>query len=387
MPTGQQYATGVPQATLSTGISPSTTSFGLNSLSGWPATPFTAVLDIGTSSQEAIDVITVSGNNITNCTRGIDGTVAQSHNGTSGTLTHADIGRDFREPRAHIDAATSPDSTGHDIHGIGSGNSVVGTGTSQTLTNKTIATGTFTGNQSMGSGTWSGSGTLTEGALGVTGLVGANNAGRLAGATNGGPPVSGTFVTGDMVEDLLYGTLWVCTAGGTPGTWVPVGGEVNVAEVALGSAAATMSATVPSWAKTVRVHWSGRSSAGVTNVMTQFNGDTGSNYLWQEVQAENAGSSASNSGGAATSIQIGVIPGSASTANYFGSGDFVISNSGGSLFKTAVGKSVALNTSSDSFVGIYGGQWNSTSAITSVLLKNGTGNFVTGSTMTVYAGT
>jgi hypothetical protein len=128
MPTGQQYGTNVPQTTLSAGISAGATSFGVASLSSWPATPFTAVIDIGTSTQEPIDVLTVSGNNITSCTRSIDGTTAFAHS-IGATLTHADIGRDFREARTHIDASSG-------VHGATG--SVVGTTDTQTLSNKTL---------------------------------------------------------------------------------------------------------------------------------------------------------------------------------------------------------------------------------------------------------
>jgi len=130
MPTGQQYATNVPQTTLSAGIAAGTTSFGVASLSSWPATPFTAVLDIGTSLQEPIDVLTVSGNTITSCTRAIDSTTAFAHS-AGATLTHADIGRDFREARTHMDASTN-------VHGLSGGAAVVGDIQTQTLTNKTL---------------------------------------------------------------------------------------------------------------------------------------------------------------------------------------------------------------------------------------------------------
>lgn len=138
MPTGQQYGTNVSQTFLTAAIGSTTNSFTVNSSTSWPAPPFTAVFGIGTSTQEAFDVGTVVGNTWSNVTRGIDGTLAQNQPQNQ-TITHADIGRDFREARSHIDASTSPDASAHDIHGIGNGNAVVGTGTNQTLSNKTLS--------------------------------------------------------------------------------------------------------------------------------------------------------------------------------------------------------------------------------------------------------
>lgn len=58
--------------------------------------------------------------------------------------------------------------------------------------------------------------------LGVAGLAGATAVSRWAGATASGAPASGTFYTGDFVIDQA-GKVWVCTAGGTPGTWALAG--------------------------------------------------------------------------------------------------------------------------------------------------------------------
>jgi hypothetical protein len=49
-------------------------------------------------------------------------------------------------------------------------------------------------------------------------LTGATAASRYVGATASGAPASGTFSTGDFVIDQT-GKVWICTAGGTPGTW------------------------------------------------------------------------------------------------------------------------------------------------------------------------
>lgn len=59
--------------------------------------------------------------------------------------------------------------------------------------------------------------------LAPAGLTGATVASRYVGATASGAPVSGTFAVGDYVVDRT-GSFWVCTAAGTPGTWVHVSG-------------------------------------------------------------------------------------------------------------------------------------------------------------------
>ena len=51
-----------------------------------------------------------------------------------------------------------------------------------------------------------------------TGLTGATAATRYVGATTSGHPVTGTFAVGDFAPDQT-GTIWICTAAGTPGTW------------------------------------------------------------------------------------------------------------------------------------------------------------------------
>jgi hypothetical protein len=129
MPTGQQYATNVPQTTLTGSINAVATSFSVASSASWPSVPFTAVLDIGTSTQEPVDVTAVVGTTWT-VTRSIDGTTGFSH-AIGATVTHADIGRDFREARTHMDASTN-------VHGLSGGAAVVGDTQTQTLTNKTL---------------------------------------------------------------------------------------------------------------------------------------------------------------------------------------------------------------------------------------------------------
>jgi hypothetical protein len=61
-------------------------------------------------------------------------------------------------------------------------------------------------------------------AYSASGLTGATSASRYVGAiASGTAPTSGTFSTGDWAV-VLTGGIIVCTAGGTSGTWVSIGG-------------------------------------------------------------------------------------------------------------------------------------------------------------------
>jgi hypothetical protein len=140
VPTGQQYSSVATQAQLTAGIGSSNPTCSVNTASGFPSTPFTGVLDIGTASQEIVDVTNVSGLTLT-ITRGVDGSAATTH-ANGATFTHSAIGRDFREARSHIDASGSNDASGHAVHGLQVGSNVVGTNDTQTLTNKTLTSPT-----------------------------------------------------------------------------------------------------------------------------------------------------------------------------------------------------------------------------------------------------
>jgi len=65
------------------------------------------------------------------------------------------------------------------------------------------------------------------------GLTGAIQPSRYAGATTSGSPATGTFIAGDFIIDLS-GAQWVCTTGGTPGTWAKI---ASVGATAAGASA------------------------------------------------------------------------------------------------------------------------------------------------------
>lgn len=382
MPTGQQYATNVPQTFITGQINPTATVMSVNSSSGWPSVfPFTAVLEIGTSLQEPVDVTNISGTTWT-IVRAIDGTVGFTHN-PNATVTHADIGRDFRESRSHIDATTTPDATGHAVHGLTSGSSVVGTADSQTLTNKTMGASTsFTGTSvAMGSGDWIGTGQMSMNDYNVFGITGVNGLPfRMVGTvSNGQAPTTGTFNLGDLIYDTFYRTWWACTSAGSPGTWLPTGGRASSGLTAAGSI------NVPSWANTIRVVWNCRNNgvgSGGVAMAVQFNGDTGNNYLWSDVQGTVSTASAALAG-PTTATRVGIIPMNGDTANYYGTGELVITNAQSNAFKTVSSFYQCPLSTSNNNVGALGGIWQSTAAITSLNLLPVTGAFQGSSNMTV----
>lgn len=100
-------------------------------------------------------------------------------------------------------------------------------------------------------------GIIASPAHSATGLTGATSGARFVGATASGSPLSGTFVTGDVVIDQSGG-IWVCTAGGTPGTWTKIGstGLQPTYIIASGSVA------IPAGAGHLRVTMSGGGGGG-----------------------------------------------------------------------------------------------------------------------------
>lgn len=63
---------------------------------------------------------------------------------------------------------------------------------------------------------------FTAPSVAAAGLPGATTPSRYVGATSSGHPASGTFQTGDWCLDLSVDTIWICTLGGSPGTWAQI---------------------------------------------------------------------------------------------------------------------------------------------------------------------
>ena len=95
---------------------------------------YTVVIDPDTALEEIVDVYSASTNPVSGNTlaivRNINGSVAQAHS-AGAEVRHMAIGRDYQEANDHIEASAG-------VHGLAVGVEVVGRTTTQTLTNKTL---------------------------------------------------------------------------------------------------------------------------------------------------------------------------------------------------------------------------------------------------------
>lgn len=113
--------------------------------------------------------------------------------------------------------------------------------TAQTVTvNETLtatnynATGNISASGSLTAASESISGTATVGSLSASGAVSAQTVqanfnadsigtARCVGSVPFGGPISGTWNTGDWGTESIYGSVWACQTGGTPGSWILIG--------------------------------------------------------------------------------------------------------------------------------------------------------------------
>lgn len=124
------YSSIAQQTTLTSGITGSGTTMIVAAITGFPGSlPYTLAVDYGQANEELVEVTGVAGTTLT-VTRAIDGTSGASHN-PGAVIRHVSSARDFTDSRTHEAASTN-------VHGLSGGAAVVGTTSTQTLTNKTV---------------------------------------------------------------------------------------------------------------------------------------------------------------------------------------------------------------------------------------------------------
>jgi hypothetical protein len=201
MPASRYYSTTAGKMTLQVGVSAVTTGLTVDTTVGLPgSTPFTLLLDAGTSSEEVVTVTQVSGNTLV-VKRGEDGTSAQAH-ANGAVVRHGLTARDLRESREH-EAATSG------VHGTTS--NVVGVNDVQALTNKNLTATTNQFPTSLATTASVTAHTVATAAHGATGaVVGTTNTQTLTNKTLASPQFTGTTTSigtmnvGDPASSTQY---------------------------------------------------------------------------------------------------------------------------------------------------------------------------------------
>lgn len=168
------------------------------------------------------------------------------------------------------------------------------------------------------------------------------------------------------------------------GRWKAGSGSdiVEIYDATLGADAASVDITgIPStYAHLMLVVYGRTTQATVeSTLLLRFNGDTAGNYRHQRLEASGT-SVAGAQTDAATSIQLGHVPGASATADFFGGGVAQILHYAGS----ADFKSLFSDTYNAATRSANGGLWKSIAAINQITVLPGGGNLLAGTRVTLY---
>lgn len=159
---------------------------------------------------------------------------------------------------------------------------------------------------------------------------------------------------------------------------------VAIATVTVGSGGASSMdfTSIPATYTDLVLMVSTRSSTAEDSFGLQFNGDTGNNYSYRNVQGD--GTNAQSFNGTVARIYRGRQPESGYTANTFGNSTFYIPNYAGSNNKSVSLDTVNENNATLARASLSAAIWSNTAAITSIKVLPDSGSFVQYSTATLY---
>jgi hypothetical protein len=116
----------------------------------------------------------------------------------------------------------------------------------------------------------------------------------------------------------------------------------------------------------------------------RFNGDSGANYAHLMLGGDGSSVSSGTTTGANQIVARGINP-SGATANIFGNVEFYIPNYANTTkYKSVTVDGVNENAANEIYCGLVTGLWNSTSAITSILIEARDGNLAQYSVFQLY---
>jgi hypothetical protein len=152
----------------------------------------------------------------------------------------------------------------------------------------------------------------------------------------------------------------------------------------LGSAQSSIEFTsIPQDATDIIALVSLRADVASNETRLRINSDTGSNYSSRRLGGSGSGSGVGSTL-TSTYFRSYVNVPSDYTSNTFSNGHFYFTNYTGSAQKSITHDGVTENNSTEALQSIIAGIWTGTSAITSLLFFPSSGNFVSGSTISLY---
>jgi hypothetical protein len=153
--------------------------------------------------------------------------------------------------------------------------------------------------------------------------------------------------------------------------------------VGSGGVASVTFSSIPGTYTDLLLKVNARSIAAVTNadVNCYFNGDSTS-FSWKVLQGN--GSVASSAGASSTSGRLGIMPAATATSSTFSNIETYIPNYAGANNKSFSSDSVMENNATLSYNELGANLWSDTSAINSIEIVSGNGNFVQYSSFYLY---
>lgn len=131
-------------------------------------------------------------------------------------------------------------------------------------------------------------------------------------------------------------------------------------------------------------HARGDNAIAGEQIYMQINGQTGSNYVFEKMEA-NGTSSITPTQGTAAQAQIGTIPGASGSAGYFGGGNLEMPGAiDGTNYGAFISTGGATPSPSTGFAGVYVGMLAIAGAVSTIKLFPASGNFIAGSRFSLY---
>lgn len=183
---------------------------------------------------------------------------------------------------------------------------------------------------------------------------------------------------------MSLSALGIFSAAGAGGA--PAGGaayDLIQSSILTSDTASVTFSSIPQTYRHLQIRLVGRATASGTfrNLETVMNSDTGSNYRWH-ILSGNGTSVVSENYGPSTSLPIGQIPGT-SVADAWG-GAVVDYLDYSSTSKNTTVRTLHGFAGSSRQIALQSGLWVNTAAVTQILLRSDSGNWLSGSRFSLY---